>query len=119
MVRARETAFLVNRRVRLSGDPGLATKLRVEIRQGAGARHQPVATLDHAVGIGTDQRQLARLETFKQAAVVLGLLCFIIKETGTQNRLGSAWFSQVDIKAVDQGDVAFRDRENRSVAGFP
>jgi hypothetical protein len=78
--------------MRLAGDPGLAAQVRIEICQGAGARHQTVATLDHAVGIGTDQRQLARPETLKQVPVVLGLLGLVIKQAGAQNRLGSIWF---------------------------
>jgi hypothetical protein len=94
--------------MRLAGDPGLAAQVRIEIREGAGAWHQTVATLDHAVGIGTDEWQLARLETLKQGPVVLGLLGFVIKQAGAQNGLGSIWIDKFDVEPVDQRHVALR-----------
>ena len=51
---------LVDRAMRLAGNQGAAAEQRIVARQRAGAPDQAVAALDDDVGIGADERQVAR-----------------------------------------------------------
>ena len=78
----------IDRRMWLSSNPGLAAKLFIKSCKRSGTGDQAIATGDHEVGIGTDQRGTAVLKPDKHVAVIFRRLGLIVKETGAQNAFG-------------------------------
>ena len=74
--------------MRFAVEDHLAAKLAVQLGDRAGAIDQPVAALDHDVGIGADQRQLAVESLQQHGAIIFGGFGFVVEQAGADDVVG-------------------------------
>src|SRR5690606_26691858 len=93
--------FPVDRAIGLAGHEDAAAPCLVEIGEGAAAIDEPVAVLDHAVGIGADHRQIAREPERDALLVHVGGVVVGI-EVGDDHRIGRIRGADGEIEPLEQ-----------------
>ncbi|ENN88951.1 hypothetical protein RHSP_03316 [Rhizobium freirei PRF 81] len=109
---------LVDRLVRLAGDPSPAAEALIIGGHGAGAGDHPMAAFDNEIRVGADERHIAGRPGHQHIGIVVGRFGLIIEETGADDAFGLAGVDTFDVQPFKDADIPLGTEEEYLLRAF-
>ena len=107
---------IVDRTMRLAVEDHLAAEFAIQFGDRAGAIDQPVAALDHDIGIGADERQVARARLHHHRAVIFRAFGLVVERAGADDVVGAFQRREFGVEPAIDRIVALRPEPEHRLA---